>query len=116
MSANYSETPFSSPICKWALPLVARTDNEWYPSGSSIVIAERLAVTAKHVIEDFMNKFGTEKIAPNRYHHKFYLQAAQILENGETGVLWNVSKIWRSGLTDVAFLLLEPTCSDCLSV
>lgn len=108
------ETPFSSPICKWSLPLLARKDGGFFPSGTAIIIAERLAITAKHVIEDFMCRLGTKEIASNHFKHEFYLQASQLIENGESAVLWNVCKIWRSAHTDIAFLLLEPTVAESL--
>lgn len=108
------ETPFSSPICKWSLPLLARKDDDFFPSGSAIFITERLAITAKHVIEDFIRRLGTKEITPNHFKHEFHLQAAQLIENGESAVLWNVRKIWRSAHTDIAFLFLEPTVAESL--
>jgi Trypsin-like peptidase domain len=37
--------------------------------------------------------------------------AVQILEGGQTGLLWNVDRMWLSPFTDIAFLRLSPTCS-----
>ena len=114
-NSDFVSTPFSSPITKWALPLVARKDGEFFPSGTAILIAERLALTAQHVILDFMEQLGTTEVSPNNFKHHFYLQAAQLIDGGESTVLWNVSKIWRSAHTDVAFLYLEPTVEESLS-
>lgn len=113
--STLNETPLSSPICTWALPLTARKGGDFFPSGSAIIIGQNLAITAKHVIEGFMSDLGSEEVSPDHFKHKFALQAAQVLDSGETGVLWNVPKIWRSAHTDIAFLLLSPTTSESLS-
>ncbi len=105
---KYVVTDFSSPICSWSLPLVARKDGVWYPSGTAIIIGKWFAMTAKHVIDDFIDRFGTTETGPNRFHHHFALQAAQIVENGTSADLWDIDKIWRSTQTDIAFLRLKP--------
>jgi len=111
---TFSETSLSSPICEWALPIVAIKGSDYYPSGTAILIAERLALTARHVVEGFMEELGSTQVSKSKWKHSFALQVFQMRESGESGVVWNVKRIWRSGYTDIAVMLLEPTAEECL--
>jgi hypothetical protein len=116
-TSTFVETPISSVICKWAMPLLAGKDGHFFPCGSAMFIGERLAITARHVILEFIQRFRAKQIAPDRFDfdHDFSLHAAQVLDYGETAVLWNIIKIWHSAYTDIAFMLLEPTVEESLA-
>jgi V8-like Glu-specific endopeptidase len=58
---SFTETGLNSPITEFALPLTARKGNEFFPSGTAVVIAPYLALTAKHVIEDYWIRFEQEE-------------------------------------------------------
>jgi Trypsin-like peptidase domain len=80
-----------------------------------VSIGERLAITAKHVILDFIQRLGTKQTAPDQFRHDFSLHAAQVLDHGESAVLWNIIRIWRPAYTDIVFMLLEPRVEESLA-
>lgn len=117
---SFKETSYNSVITQFALALTACKVNEWHPSGTAIVIAPFLAITAKHVIEDYLQKYGD--LVPDRNYNgeKFEISATyslvahQFQEEGKVGVLWSITRLWVSGLTDVAFLELTPASESAL--
>jgi hypothetical protein len=91
-----------------ALSLIAERDDHWYPSGTAVVIAPHLAVTARHVIDDYWRQFDDDrKLKSGDLEGTFGLLVQQVLSGGR-GVLWAVRKLWRSPHTDLAVLLLDP--------
>jgi hypothetical protein len=100
-------TDFYQPIHLVSLSLkaVSLDDSEHIVSGTAVLIASGLAITAKHVIEDFFEKFGpSEETSETKYS----LQAMQIIENGTVGALWNILKFTMCNNTDIAILYLTP--------
>ncbi|MEK6299180.1 MAG: serine protease [Acidobacteriota bacterium] len=79
------------------LALMAVADGHWFASGTATIIGPRLAVTAKHVVEDYEQRFG-----------KCSVLAANVLEGGKEGALWSVSNCYSSPFTDIALLFLSP--------
>jgi hypothetical protein len=79
------------------LALVSVADGHWFASGTATIIGHGLAVTAKHVVEDYEERFG-----------KCSVLAANVLEGGTVGALWSVSKCYSSPFTDIALLFLSP--------
>ena len=111
---SFRETGLKSVITEFALALAGYREHIWRPSGTAIVIAPYLAVTAKHVIEDYWAKFEVSALQPGSAGESlqaagsFQVLAIQILNEGETGALWDVTRLWLSPFTDVAFLRLTP--------
>jgi hypothetical protein len=95
-------------ITEVALGLIAVRHDHWYPSGTAVVIAPHLGVTARHVIDDYWRRFGDDrKLKFGDLEASFGLLAQQVLPGG-SGALWAVRKLWRSPHTDLAVLLLDP--------
>ncbi len=113
---TFTHTGLNSPITEFALALAARRGDTFAPSGTAIVIAPYLALTAKHVIEDYWRRFETAPLVAacddesgnpqTNNPGKFSILAYQVLGGGRTGQIWNVTKIVLSTFTDVAFLHL----------
>jgi hypothetical protein len=102
---TFKHTGLASPITEFALALAAKRDGLWVPSGTAMVIAPYLALTAKHVIEDFWRRFEQAPL-DGLNPGTFSIVACQIVENGKTGQAWSVTKLTLSTFTDVAFLHL----------
>jgi hypothetical protein len=111
---EFLDTSLTSPICEFALPLLASVDGEsWDPSGTAIIIGPHLAITARHVIEDFMARYGEVQVGPE-VSGRFSLQACQILGEGKRAVFWDITRLWWNGLTDIAVLRLTPRVKESL--
>lgn len=107
-------------------PLGACKGSDYQVAGSCVVIAPRLALTAKHCIEELWRIYqehdplpwdpynlldrGTIRSLEQLGGKKadFQMVAFQVLEDGEASRLWIVSRLWLSHLTDIALLHLEP--------
>ena len=110
---SFKETGLVSVITEFAFALTAFRGETWWPSGTAIVIGPYFAITAKHVIEDYWNRYekaqSKAKIGERvEAAGTFHILACQILERGRTGALWSVTRLWYSPFTDVAFLRLTP--------
>jgi hypothetical protein len=105
---SFKHTGLRSIITEFALSLVAEKDGIFLPSGTATVIAPFVAVTARHVVEDFWKYFETTEIRTGDRQTTFHLRAFQVLDEGAQGAFWNVSRMWLSPHTDVAFLCLTP--------
>lgn len=81
---------------EFTLALMSVADGHWFPSGTATIIGPRLAVTAKHMVEDYEERFGRCSVL-----------AANVLEGGTVGALWSVSKCYSSPFTDIALLFLS---------
>ncbi|MBW1988336.1 MAG: trypsin-like peptidase domain-containing protein [Deltaproteobacteria bacterium] len=95
---------------------MAHKDGDYYPSGTAIIISKFMAITAKHVILDFyyrLDKKSMDNPAGN-LAGTFNLQVFQILNNGKTGRVWNVTKLWLCNFTDIAVLMLIPVSKEAL--
>jgi hypothetical protein len=82
---------------EFTLALMSVADERWFASGTATIIGPRLAITAKHVVEDYEERFGRCSVL-----------AANVLEGGTVGALWYVSKCYSSPFTDIALLFLSP--------
>lgn len=107
----FKDTGLESPINEIALGLKASFGDRHYASGTAVVIAPHLAITAAHVITDFIEIFenfrienGLDKI----HFDSLYLQAFQITNDGIQGNLWDITKLWICGWSDLALLRLSP--------
>jgi S1-C subfamily serine protease len=100
----------ADPVTEVALALIARDGiTTFRPSGSAVIIAPYLAITAKHVLADHWRAFDYREL-PTTGHATgvFSLQAFQVVNNGRDGALWDITRLWSSGHTDIAFLRLTP--------
>src|ERR1043166_6794674 len=96
----------TDPIQEIALRVIVELP-EWrmYQFGTACLIAGHLAITAKHVLEAVIRKFGA-KSQPNCIEVDGYsLRLCQVLP-GPIYRIWNVSKAWTCP-SDIAILQLE---------
>ncbi len=104
----FKATELESPITEHALVLVGGNDIETYALGSAVFIAAELAITAKHVVEEFWNRLG----AGHRFEGgrplegQFSILAVQYPGASSDPALWRVSFVWGARFTDIAFLAL----------
>lgn len=118
--SQYSKTPSLSiastltkdhcGIGEVAIPILGvgidEYNNAW-PSGTAVVVAPWLAMTAKHVVEDYLGKFGATQ-ATNGLDPKFQLLTCLTLE-GDRGVIpLFIGRIWYCNSIDIAFFELLP--------
>ena len=116
---NYSKKPIFkkipsrySPIydVSWRL-MVTDKDGKVYADGTCVLVAKNLAITAKHVAENFLKKYGVGKEG-NIVSANFNLWAIQMLKSDDLYAIWDVAKFWLSPHTDVAVLQLKPYCEN----
>ncbi len=77
-------------------------------SGTCIVIAPSVAITAKHVVEDFLTTFGHTTNEHGEIQPNFSLWAIQITNDDDLYAVWDVVGIWTSPHTDIAYLQFLP--------
>ncbi|MEX2662124.1 MAG: serine protease [Vicinamibacterales bacterium] len=101
------ETELPSVITEWAVPLASQRGTEWWASGTAVIVAPYLAITAKHVIDDHWLRHQGDVPDSGEAVGEFSLVAFQAPQSGDA-CLWAVRRIWPSPHTDVAFLKLVP--------
>jgi Trypsin-like peptidase domain len=112
---GFGDTVHGSPITEIALAIAAHRDDKCYASGTAIIIGPNLAITARHVIYDFIREFDNIDHLPNgEIAGTFHLQLFQILNNGNSGLVWNVTRLWSSNFTDIVVLRLSPINQEAL--
>ena len=108
MNPDIQETGFDGVITEVAFALIAQRLDQWYPSGTAVVIAPHLALTARHVVDDYWRQFDQNwKLDLGNSHGDFGLLAVQALPDRE-GACWAVRRLWRSEHSDLAILQLSP--------
>src|SRR3954464_3290499 len=109
---SFKVTGLEDVITEFALRLAALKDEHWLPSGTAVVIGSNLAITARHVITDFWDKHEYSPLSEGESEGTFSMVAGQFLDKGQTPLLWEVSCLWFSSITDVAFLRLSPASKE----
>ena len=77
-------------------------NNQIFTSGSCVRIAPNLYLTAKHVLTDFIDKFGFENNGAN-----FIVWIAHIYKGPEYAI-WEMDTFWLSTHTDLAVFHVKP--------
>lgn len=107
---TFDRTGFDSPIHLVSLGLAAEKNGHFFASGSAVIIANGLALTARHVVNDFWDFFepdpSTSAATERTGSHS--MLAFQITRDGSSGALWAVHKLWHGPWTDLAVLALTP--------
>lgn len=86
-------------------------DRNVFASGTCFSIAPGSLITAKHVIEDFCQRFSLDKLS-NGLEVDFNIWAVQILENDDLYAIWAVNKLWALPNSDIALLQVIPYCEN----
>lgn len=103
-------TELESPITEHGLLLVGVDDSAAHPLGSAVFIAAELAVTAKHVVEEFWNRMGPDiRFQGERpLEAQFSILAVQYPGTSSEPALWRATCVWGARFTDIAFVSLTP--------
>lgn len=110
---DFVNTP-NSIMTEMVLSMAAEREDGLLVSGSATIVSRHLAVTARHVVDDYFTRIEGER--PEDGHHaSFSIVALQTLANGAEAALWTIDKIWMPRWTDIAFLRLHPKSSTAAS-
>jgi hypothetical protein len=82
----------------------------FYQLGTAVLIGGRLAVTAKHVLEDPIRRFGGVRTAKGLEVTGYSIRLLQVLP-GPVYRFWNVSRAWITS-SDIAILHIELDCTS----
>lgn len=104
-------TPHTDAITEYAVPIVGFKNGEYFTPGTAFMIGPYFAVTAKHVFEDLLLRFDNRRLSFDdplmQLDVTFNLQAWQLIDRGRRLAIWDVRKVYPSGVTDVAFMELN---------
>jgi hypothetical protein len=103
-------TELSSPVTQVALLLVGYTETEALPLGTAVFIAAGLAMTAKHVVEEFWRQLGDDRPfqGSTALEGNFRVVGVQYPGEEDAPALWLAEIAWGSPFTDITFLSLKP--------
>ena len=105
-SPAFLDEPADSPISEIALRLLVEFEGgESHVVGTATLIAGNLAVTAKHVLEDIVSRFGAQKKAAMHVEVRNYAVRLYQVLRGPVYRVWNVYFAWYCE-TDIALLQL----------
>jgi hypothetical protein len=95
-----------SPISEIALRVVVECPGwSFYVAGTATLITGYLAITARHVLDDVVKRFGANAVAPKQLAIESYeIKLWQVLP-GPIYRVWRVLTAWTTG-TDIAILHL----------
>lgn len=97
-------------ITEFSLALTTQKGDKSYASGTAVIIAPYLAITAKHVLEDYYNFYDRISIEKKtgEFSGTFYLFAFQTLNNIKDDGVWSITRLWPCQETDLCLLMLTP--------
>lgn len=101
---SFTPVGIDQSITKHALCLVASKNGRDHVSGTAMFIGSHLAVTAKHVLDDYKDQFGEH----NKKHLDLSITAHQFIDGGRKHIRWFVEQTYTTSVTDIAFLKLIP--------
>lgn len=129
---SFKRTKPESPIAKVALALAAWKGGQWHFSGTAILIGQGFAITATHVIDDFISillpletykesqendrmkrldyalgPHNTSKKSTEYVHRDRHI-TIYAFQFGYLNNLWTVKRAYGSPCTDITFLKLAP--------
>lgn len=106
------KTDLSSPIARRAVLLVGRDGiSSTKADGSGVFVADRLIMTAKHVVQWYWEVYGNPRVRMDRPGKKmadFEMFAVQAQGNGAEPVLWAASKVAVCPYSDLALISVVP--------
>ena len=100
-------TPLKSrdePIREIAAPLLCMDGSRALASGTAVIVAPYIALTAKHVVEDYAHQFGSPTKGTSEIRARIALH--QITPDGDC--VFEVRNVWSSDITDIAVLFFVP--------
>lgn len=108
--AQFAELTQPSPITGFAIAIASFHSGFYWASGTAMIIAPYLAITAKHIVDDHWRQHHGSPLPTGRTEvtGAFLLFAFQAPADGPP-CLWSVQRIWSSNITDISILRLVPT-------
>lgn len=117
---NFFHIPWTAGIQEFSLQLVVQWKGEWWNAGSAILIGDRLALSAKHIIEFIYTHIVGNSIPTGipDYERTGYpivlpegcgMNAVQTIDSGKSSLQWSVSKLYPVGYKEVDLILLSLT-------
>ncbi|GAQ31618.1 hypothetical protein K6V18_00010 [Ralstonia insidiosa] len=99
--------PPDTPVSELALRvLVEFADGDAHVIGTATLIATHLALTAQHVVDDILTRFGHGELKDNAADVTEYsIRLYQVLPGGHYAI-WNVYTAWKCPGSDLALLHL----------
>ena len=104
VTPTFKPTELDQVVCTIALQLVATDGCTTHSMGTAVLIADRLALTAKHVADLCVSAYATQDTATG-WRDGFVLHAIQYGVKG-AAFDWLVRKIYRCQISDLAVLYL----------
>jgi hypothetical protein len=113
----FDQTHDQEQIVDLTLTIGAFRLDKFYASGTAFVVKPRIAITAKHVIDDFYKKFDginfTKELNEGKLGTRkagFNLSAVQHNKHAKNSstYIWDIQHIYVCLLTDIVFLYLLP--------
>lgn len=116
---TFVDHKYDQVILNSAFSLGCFTKDNFLASGTAVIIAPNLACTARHVVEDFFEKFlninkddmyrGRGDLHNKLANSDVRLVALQYQNDGNEVNIWRVQQIFFCLLTDIVFLYLLPS-------
>jgi hypothetical protein len=102
-----SQTP-DTPISEFALRVLVEFEGgETHVIGTATIIAGHLAITARHVLEEIIERFGAAETRVHEFEVTRYAIRLYQIMPGPEYVIWNVLTAWPCIDTDIAILHLR---------
>lgn len=108
----FFETPLPSPITEFVCQVTSNVNGtQHYASGTAVIVAPFLALSARHVFEDhWLRQEGSPPPPTGEQAGNFSLVLAQLV--GTELNLWTVTRLWSSGHTDIIAFRLTPISAE----
>ncbi len=104
---TFKTTPTDQIIHECAMPLITiRDGKEVYVSGTAFLIGKQYAVTARHVLDDFISKYERREVEEGNIDLSFEILTFLTLEKGERVLPMKIMRAWFSKSIDLAVLAL----------
>lgn len=103
---QFDETDLTSPITRFAVPILFEAEGKFEVLGTAVGIGLTLFITAKHVLEEALQRYEgidiVTKKAPPDFISRHAIHLLQMHEG--TGIRRLVRRVWTCPYTDIAFL------------
>jgi hypothetical protein len=104
ISPTFTQEALTWPINEAVVALGMLQDDVFYASGTGVIVAPRVALTARHVVEDYFAIHTSGRRPPRSGTHDV---SYEIIAASALGA-WRVVELWPSTVTDIAALHLSP--------
>lgn len=107
--ADFFHATFDSLYSEYVLCLCSHKDPEYFASGTGVIVGPGLAVTAKHVVEDYFKYFDNTEFIEGKFENRSRGSFSMFAVNPLTKAEWKIDMIYFiSEKPDVAFLSMIP--------